>query len=289
MVKSSLPEKIVLGCIYALLSLLAAIVVYPFLHVLAVSFSDRGEALRAGFHFYPRAFSLEPYRNLFAYPYVWIGYGNTVFRMAAGTLVSLLVTVFAAYPLSRPDFPIKRALTLLLLFTMIFDGGIVPHYLLLKELHLLNTRWAYVLPHAANAFHVLVMIAFFKSISADLTEAAKIDGARDLRILFRIVIPLSVPVLVTVGLWSLVFHINAFMDNLLYVTDKQKFVLQLIIREILIDNKLDDFSNMTASEPPAPESLKMSSVIVSVLPVVVLYPFMLRFFEKGTLVGSVKG
>ncbi|WP_199620912.1 carbohydrate ABC transporter permease [Paenibacillus alkalitolerans] len=285
----SFREKTVDCIIYILLALLAFIVVYPFIHVVSISLSDRGEALRTGFHFYPQSFSLEAYRDLFAYPFVWTGYGNTLFRMAAGTALTLLVTVFAAYPLSRPEFPCKRLFVLLVLFTMIFDGGIVPNYLLMKELHLLNSLWVYVLPHAANAFMVLVMISFFRSIPGSLVEAARIDGARDLRILFRIVLPLSVPVLITVGLWSLVFHVNAFMDNLLYVTDKSLFVLQQIIREILIENKLDEFTTSTNPNPPAPESLKMASVVVSVLPVLILYPFLLRYFEKGTMIGSVKG
>lgn len=167
--------------------------------------------------------------------------------------------------------------------------GIVPNYLLIKELHLLNSRWVYVLPSAANAFQVLVMLSFFRSIPDALIEAARIDGARDIRILFRIVLPLSIPSLVTIGLWSLVHHINAFMDNLLYVTDQSKFVLQQVIRQILIENKLDPFTTATNLVPPAPESLKMASVIVCSLPVLIIYPFLLKYFEKGTMIGSVKG
>lgn len=276
------------GIIYFVLSVMALIVVYPFIHVLAVSFSGRGEALRSGFHFFPLDFEWGAYRELLDYPFIWSGYANTLFRMVVGTALTLLVTVCAAYPLSRPDLPMKRVLVLMLLFTMIFDGGIVPHYLLMKELHLLNSRLVYVLPSAANAFQVLVMISFFRSIPGALVEAAKIDGARDLRILFRIMLPLSIPSLVTIGLWSMVFHINAFMDNLLYVTDQSKYVLQQIVRQILIENKLDPFTTATNIVPPAPESLKMAAVIVCSLPVLVMYPFLLQYFEKGTMIGSVK-
>ncbi|GGD47607.1 carbohydrate ABC transporter permease [Paenibacillus nasutitermitis] len=289
MTSKSWQDKLAVGLIYSLLALLAVIVVYPFIHVLSVSLSDRGEALRTGFHWFPRHPTFEAYRQLLDYPFIWIGYGNTLFRMAVGTAFTLLVTVCAAYPLSRAEFPMKRALVMLLLFTMIFDGGIVPNYLLLKELHLLNTRWVYVLPPAANAFEVLVMISFFRSIPNALIEAARIDGARDLRILRRIVLPLSMPALVTIGLWSLVYHVNAFMDNLLYVTDQSKFVLQQIVRQILIENQLDPFTTAINQIPPAPESLKMAMVVVSALPVLVLYPFLLRYFEKGTMIGSVKG
>lgn len=289
MVTSKWQNRIAPILIYTSLTLLALVVVYPFIHVIAVSFSGRGEALRSGFHFYPRDFEWQSYKELLDYPFIWTGYGNTLFRMAMGTLMTLLVTVCAAYPLSRPDFPMKRALVLLLLFTMIFDGGIVPNYLLMKELHLLNSLWVYVLPTAASAFQVLVMLSFFRSIPDALIEAAKIDGARELRILFRIVLPLSMPVIITVGLWSLVHHINAFMDNLLYVTDQTKFVLQQVVRQILIENKLDPFTTATTLTPPAPESLKMASVIVCSLPVLVLYPFLLKYFEKGTMIGSVKG
>ncbi|MGO4539264.1 carbohydrate ABC transporter permease [Paenibacillus sp. 2TAB19] len=282
-------DRIAPAMIYVVLTMLALVVVYPFIHVIAVSFSGRGEALRSGFHFFPRDFEWTAYRELLDYPFIWSGYANTLFRMGVGTALTLLVTVCAAYPLSRPDFPMKRALVLLLLFTMIFDGGIVPNYLLIKELHLLNSLWVYVLPTAANAFQVLVMLSFFRSIPDALIEAARIDGARDMKILFRIVLPLSIPSLVTIGLWSLVHHINAFMDNLLYVTDQSKYVLQQVIRQILIENKLDPFTTATNLVPPAPESLKMASVIVCSLPVLVIYPFLLKYFEKGTMIGSVKG
>lgn len=282
-------DRLSVSLIYIVLGVLAIIVVYPFIHVLSVSLSGRGEALRSGFHWIPRDMTLTPYKELLTYPFIWKGYSNTLFRMVVGTALTLIVTVCAAYPLSRNEMPWKRILVLLLLFTMIFDGGIVPNYLLIKELHLLNTRWVYVLPHAANAFQVLVMISFFRSIPDALIEAARIDGARDLRILIRIILPLSVPVLVTIGLWSLVYHINAFMDNLLYVTDQSKFVLQQIVRQILIENRLDPFTTAVNEVPPAPESLKMAAVIVSALPVLVMYPFLLRYFEKGTMIGSVKG
>ncbi|RKN75845.1 carbohydrate ABC transporter permease [Paenibacillus ginsengarvi] len=285
----SWPDKLAVSLIYIVLGLLAIVVVYPFIHVLSVSFSGRGEALRSGFHWIPRQPTLAAYKEVITYPFIWTGYANTLFRMVVGTALTLLVTVCAAYPLSRKDFPWKRVLVLLLLFTMIFDGGIVPNYLLMKDLHLLNTRWVYVLPHAANAFQVLVMISFFRSIPDALIEAARIDGARDLRILTRILLPLSMPALVTIGLWSLVYHINAFSDNLLYVTDQTKFVLQQIVRQILIENRLDPFTSAVNEIPPAPESLKMAAVIVSVLPVLVVYPFLLRYFEKGTMIGSVKG
>ncbi len=282
-------DRLSVGFIYIVLGVLALIVVYPFIHVLSVSLSGRGEALRSGFHWIPRDLTLTPYKEMLTYPFIWKGYSNTLFRMVVGTAITLIVTVCAAYPLSRNEMPWKRVLVMLLLFTMIFDGGIVPHYLLMKELHLLNTRWVYVLPNAANAFQVLVMISFFRSIPDALIEAARIDGARDLRILTRIILPLSVPVLVTIGLWSLVYHINAFMDNLLYVTDQSKFVLQQIVRQILIENRLDPFTTAVNEIPPAPESLKMAAVIVSALPVLVIYPFLLRYFEKGTMIGSVKG
>ncbi|GLX66722.1 carbohydrate ABC transporter permease [Paenibacillus glycanilyticus] len=282
-------DRIAPGIIYFVLAALAVIVVYPFIHVISVSFSGRGEALRSGFHFFPRDAEWTAYKELLQYPFIWTGYSNTIFRMVVGTFLTLIVTVCAAYPLSRPDFPAKRMLTLLLLFTMIFDGGIVPHYLLMKDLHLLNSLWVYVLPTAANAFQVLVMLSFFRSLPDALIEAARIDGARDIRILFTIVLPLSIPPLVTIGLWSMVHHINAFMDNLLYVTDQSKFVLQQVVRQILIENKVDPFTTATNLTPPAPESLKMASVIVCTLPVLVVYPFLLKYFEKGTMIGSVKG
>lgn len=283
-------EKLVDAFLYTIIGIVLLMVMYPFVHVLSVSFSDRGEALRYGFHFYPRSFSLEAYEQVFRSRNIGIGYRNTLFRMIAGTAASLAVTVLAAYPLSRPYFPYKRAFTLLILFTMLFDGGIIPTYLLLRDLGLINTRGVYIVLHMASAFHVLVMMSFFRTIPKELEESARIDGAGELRTLMRIMLPLTVPVLVTLALWNLVMHMNQFSDNLLYVTDRAKFVLQYVLQEILIQDRQDSFASLTmTAEPPAPESLKMASIMVAITPLLVIYPFLLKYFEKGTMVGSVKG
>ena len=285
-----LSEKLFDALLYALLACIVFIVVYPFIHVLSVSFSDRAEAIRAGFHFFPRSVSLDAYAQVLQASNIWIGYGNTAYRMAFGTALTMIVTVLAAYPLSKAYFPWRRGITMLILFTMIFEGGMIPTYLLFKELGLLNTRGAYVFPYAANPFYVLVMMSFFRSIPKELEESARIDGASETKTLLRIVLPLTIPVLVTLCLWALVFHLNYFTDNLLYVTDRSKFVLQQVLREILIEDRQDSFSMVEmAEEPPASESLKMAAIVVSILPMAAVYPFLLKYFEKGLMVGSVKG
>ncbi|MBD2847091.1 carbohydrate ABC transporter permease [Paenibacillus sp. IB182496] len=290
MITKSRGEKFFDVLLYVVLACSVVMIFYPFLHVLSISFSDRGEALRAGFHFYPRSVSLEAYAQILDATSLWRAYGNTLFRMVLGTAAALTVTILAAYPLSKSYFPLKRMFLLLILFTMLFEGGIIPTYLLLKELDILNTRGVYIVLHMANAFHVLVMITFFRSIPRELEEAARIDGASELKTLYRVILPLTIPVVATIGLWNLVAHLNMFMDNLLYVTDRSKFVLQQILQEILIEDRQDSFADIALSEePPTPESLKMASIIVSITPMLLLYPFMLRYFEKGVMVGSVKG
>lgn len=278
-------------CAYIVLALVAFTAIYPFIHALSISFSDRGEALRSGWHFYPRRISLDAYRKVFSSPLIWVGYSNTIFRTVVGTALSLLFTAFAAYPLSKRYFPGRNAFLYIILFTMLFDGGMVPTYLLIKDLKLLNSRWVYILPGVANAFNTIVMLNFFRSIPDSLEESACIDGASELRVLFSIVLPLSIPVMATIGLWVAVGHWNAFMDNLLYVTDRNKVVLQEVLREILIEERQDSFvamlKNMEA--PPPAESVKMASIVVSIVPVLIAYPFLQKYFVKGIMIGSIKG
>lgn len=291
MVKHSGNEKIFDVFLYLVLGFIAFTTIYPFLHTLSISLSDRGEALRVGWHFYPRKMDLEAYRRVIFSQQIWTGYANTVFRTVAGTFLSILFTIFAAYPLTKKYLPFRNFFMTMIFFTMLFGGGMIPTFLLIKEIGLYNNRWVYILPGIANAFNTIVMMNFLRNIPASLEESARIEGATDIKVLFRIVIPLSTPVIATMALWNSVGHWNSFMDNLLYVTEKSKFVLQEVLRQILIKNRTDSFSTLvkTIENPPAGESMKMATVMVSIIPILIAYPFLQRYFEKGVMIGSLKG
>ncbi|HHY83522.1 MAG TPA: carbohydrate ABC transporter permease [Clostridiales bacterium] len=291
MLKYSKSEKVFEIFLYIILGIIAFTTIYPFIHSFSISLSDRGEALRTGWHFYPKKVDLESYRRVLSSSQIWIGYANTIFRTVVGTFLSILFTIFAAYPLSKKYLPFRSFFISMIFFTMLFGGGMIPTFILIKDIGLYNNRWVYILPGIANAYNTFVMINFLKNIPASLEESARIDGAADIKVLFKIVIPLSTPVIATMALWNGVGHWNSFMDNLLYVTEKDKFVLQEVLRQILIQDRTDSFAALlkTVEKPPAGESLKMATVMVSIIPVIIAYPFLQRYFEKGVLLGSIKG
>ncbi len=265
---------------------------YPFLYVLSLSLSPQAEASRAGFHLYPKAVTLIAYRMVFSNPDILTGYLNTLWRTVVGTALTVLLCCICAYPLSRRDLPHRSLFTFLLVFTMLFSGGLVPMYLLAKDLHLLNGRWVYVLPGAVSAFNVIVIKNFFQEIPESLAESAAIDGAGDWRILFQLYLPLSKPVLATVALWTAVAHWNAWFDGLIYITQDEKQVLQIFLRRIVVESNTmllerglvnPDVTQFT------PETLKAATIIVTVVPILLLYPFLQKYFVKGILLGGVKG
>ncbi|MEI6809182.1 MAG: carbohydrate ABC transporter permease [bacterium] len=303
-----------------LLAILAVLTVYPFLYTLSISMSTAQEAARDGLHLVPgnpatlgqaladlvhlqftdayndliaygKGISLEAYRMVLVNREIIVGYGNTLFRTIVGTILSLLATAMAAYPLSRRNMPFRKRAIFLIMFTMLFSGGLVPSYLLIKSLGLINSIWVYVIPGLISAFNILIMKNFFQSIPESLYESAVMDGANDFSILFRIYLPLSKPVLATIGLWTAVAHWNSWFDGLLYITDNDKQVLQVTLRRIVIENSTEmvekgilnpNFMNFT------PETIKAATVIVAILPILLIYPFAQKYFVKGTMLGSVK-
>lgn len=303
-----------------LLLILAVLTVYPFLYTLSISMSTAQEAARDGLHLVPgnpaslgqalsdlahlrfadayndliaygNGISLEAYRMVLVNREILLGYCNTLFRTIVGTILSLLATAMAAYPLSRRNMPFRKRMVFLVMFTMLFSGGLVPSYLLIKSLGLINSIWVYVIPGLVSAFNILIMKNFFQSIPESLYESAVVDGANDFSILFRIYLPLSKPVLATIGLWTAVAHWNSWFDGLLYITDNDKQILQVTLRRIVIENSTEmvekgilnpNFMNFT------PETIKTATVIVAILPILLIYPFAQKYFVKGTMMGSVK-
>ena len=225
-------------------------------------------------------------------PNILTGYLNTLFRTIVGTFLTVLTTCMFAYPLSKKDLPHRSLITFLVLFTMLFGGGLVPTYLLIRDLRLIDSLWVYVLPGLTSAFNIIIVRNFFQSIPESLRESASIDGASDVRILFQIYMPLSKPVLATVSLWTAVAHWNAWFDALLYINSESKQVLQMFLRRIVIENSTQLIEKGLVNPEVTqftPETIKAATVIVTILPILLVYPFVQRYFVKGIMLGSVKG
>jgi putative aldouronate transport system permease protein len=266
------------------------ITLYPFIHILSVSFSSNAEAIRVGLHFWPKEWDFKAYADVLSAELTWIGYQNTLFRTIVGTVLSILFTAVTAYPLAKKYFPLRNVWVMLIIFTMIFSGGLVPNYLLIRELGLLNSLWALILPVLISPFNLMIMKNFFETIPESLEESARMDGASEWLILWKIVFPLSMPVIATIALWSAVGHWNAFFDAILYINDKSKYVLQIIMRKLILEHQMvNEFEGANPALRKAQETIEAATIVVSTLPILIFYPFLQKHFVKGVLLGSVKG
>ena len=277
-----------------LLFLVLLVILYPLWFVVIASVSDPAKVVAGDVLLWPAGVSLEAYRMVFRDSMIMTGYRNTLYYTLLGTAINLVMTVLAAYPLSRRDWVGRGFFMAVVMFTMFFSGGTIPTYLLMNDLGLINTTWALVLPGAVSVYNAIVMRTFFiNSIPLELQEAAQVDGCSNTRLLLRIVLPLSKPILAVMVLFYGVAHWNAFFGALIYITESDRYPLQLVLRSILIQNtasqdmlgEVDTLGNRVMLA----ETIKYALIIVSTLPMMVLYPFLQRFFEKGVMVGSVKG
>ena len=258
--------------------------VYPIWYILMFSLSEFYEV--SNLYLWPQRFSLQTYRTIFREGLVVHGLRNSVIMVSAGTAVSMLLTVLAAYPLSRRGFFGRKKFMAVFIFTMIFSGGIIPTYLVVRSLGMVNTLWALFMPNAISVYNLLIMTRFFANIPDSLYESAYIDGADDLWILLRIVLPLSTAVLAAIGLFYAVFSWNAYMPGLIYITDARKQPLQTMLYSIVKGTSYE----MTAdSLGILPEGIKMATAFVTVAPILIVYPFLQKHFVKGVMLGSVKG
>ncbi|WP_168121358.1 carbohydrate ABC transporter permease [Paenibacillus sp. HB172176] len=285
-------DKIFDAVVYGITILLFIMVGYPLLFVISASFSNPIDVVDGRVWLLPKGFTLEPYKLVFENEKIWNGYANTIFYAVAGTIINLTMTVLAAYPLSRKDLPGQSYLMFFVTFTMFFSGGLIPTYLLVKDLGINNTVWAMLLPGAIATYNLIVMRSFFQnSIPGELQESAWMDGCNFFRMLWSIILPLSKPILAVMVLFYGVAHWNSYFNALIYLKDRDLYPLQLVLREILILNQ-DDMTGgdigMTERVMMA-ESIKYSVIIVSSAPVLLLYPFIQRYFVKGVMIGSIKG
>ncbi|OHE58434.1 MAG: hypothetical protein A2Z99_08455 [Treponema sp. GWB1_62_6] len=276
---------------YAAISVLAFLTLYPFWDVIRLSFSSASEAGRMGFSMWPREPSTEGYKFVLNNHYIWLGYRNTAVRIVIGMAVQLALTILAAFCLSKREFPDRKFWTLAIVFTMFFRGGLIPDYLLVRSLHIDNTILALVLPRAVDTFAMLIMRNYFMTIPKSLEESVRIDGAGEWILLTKIILPLSKPIIMTVALWGIVWHWNAWFDCLIYIRDADKYVLQAILRKIIIDAapQFNESSGGTLSFiETSQEVVKCASIVVATFPILVIYPFMQKYFIHGMVVGAIK-
>jgi putative aldouronate transport system permease protein len=277
--------------IVLVLGFLAVATLYPFLYELTVSLSTPAAVQQGGLQFFPLHPILTAYQDVLSQSGILPAYANTILRTVGATTLSVVLTAMIAYPLAQPDFPHRRAINFLFLFSMLFSGGFIPLFLLVKNLGLLDSRWSLVLPAAVTAMNVIIMRNFFQAIPRELIESAKIDGAGEFRTLLRIILPVSRPVLAVITLWVALSNWNAWFDALIYISSPDKQVLQVFIRNTVVTQQSPLLTGVmsNAQQTPAAESLAAAAVMVSTLPILALYPFLQKHFTRGLLLGSVKG
>ena len=287
-------ERIAGIFIYIILSFITLLVLYPLFFVLIASISAPETVMRGEVWLWPKELSFVGYERLFANSELVRGFLNTLLYTTTGTALNVLMTIAAAYPLSRVDFKGRHVFTLIIVFTMFFSGGMIPNYLLVKELGMLDTIWAIIIPSAVSVWNIIIMRTFFQSsIPKEMQEAAFIDGASNMRVLLRIVLPLSGPILAVMVLFYAVGHWNSYFSALIYLSDRANYPMQLFLREILVQGQMQEMVDISddslARSLMDAEAIKYAAVIVTNLPMLLLYPFLQKYFVKGVMIGAIKG
>ena len=298
-VKTSLGDKVFDTFNILFMIGLVVVVLYPILNIIAVSFSDALNVGRGKITIFPKGFTTEAYDHILKDSTVWIGYRNSIFYSISATLISLLLTSMFAYPLAIQGFALKKFLTVFLAVTMFFSGGLIPTFLLVRNLGWINNPLAIIIPGAVGAYTVFIFRTFFQHIPTELIESAKMDGANDFRVLFRIVLPLSKALLATFGLFGIVGMWNNWFSALIYLTDTRLHPLQLILREYLYVVSVQQLqaragmgggaSNPALIQRLTPRSVQTAMVVVTMFPIMMTYPFFQKYFVKGVMIGAIKG
>ncbi|MCS7460075.1 carbohydrate ABC transporter permease [Paenibacillus doosanensis] len=291
--RESLGERIWQFGLNIVMLLLSIVTLYPFWHVLMYSLSDPKLAMGGGLFLWMKGFSLSSYEMLLHSKGIFQAYGNSIFRLVIGTAINIVFTAMLAYPLSVQRFVGRNAITLLIFFTMLFSGGMIPNYLIVKELGMINSLWSLIIPGAISAWNLIIMKNYFQSLPPELEESANIDGAAPMRILFSIILPVSAPVIAAIALFYGVAHWNSYFDAILYINSDSKQVLQVFLRTMLMSSSLqqvqgtENFASTIGLVTE--ESVKMATVVASVIPMLVVYPFLQKYYVKGVMIGSIKG
>ncbi len=284
-------ERMFDAMVWFTLGTICIIIIIPLVYVVSISVTPFEVWAENGMQLFinPSDVTFDAYERLMSSPRLPRAFLVTFYITAMGTFINLVMTTVMAYPLSKQRFLIRNPITLLVLFTMMFGGGLIPTYLIVRDLGMINTFWALMIPNAISQFNLLVMIAFFRTLPQELEDAARIDGGGDLLVFFRIALPLSKPALATIGLFYAVGHWNAFFNALIYIQDADKQPLQIVLRQILQSVRGTEFIEATAASAASSGSVQMAAVILASIPILLVYPFLQRYFTKGVLLGSVKG
>lgn len=277
-----------------LMCIVIGIMIFPMIHVISVSLSSGAETLKGGVFLYPRELSFKAYATVLKDPTIVTSYINTILYAVTHTILVLFLTALTSYPLAMPGFRLKKFVTIFLTITMFIGGGMIPTYLLMKSLHLINTRWVMIIPFCVGAYNVILFRTFFQGIPLELRESALMDGANEFRILFSLYFPLSKPIFATIGLFTIVGKWNEWFSALIYLNEESKYPLQMILRKILFSavslESMDPASAaMVRNMEVTGQNIKMAAIIVTILPILCIYPFIQKHFVKGVFVGTIKG
>ncbi len=281
--------------IYIVLAMVVLATAFPFWNAVVLSFNEGRDAQTGGIYFWPRAFTLDNYKEVFADGSVWTAYLVTIARAVLGVVTTLIVTSMFSYALSKPNLKFRKFYMILVLISMYFNGGIIPTYLVIRDLQLLDTFWVYVVMWMFNQFYALVFISFFKGIPVALTESAKLDGASEFRIYRSIILPLSKPVIAAVTLFVAVNHWNAWQDNMLYVRDESLTTLSFLFVKMIrsqaaLESVASEIGDVSMSlNNVSTTTLSLATMVVATIPILCVYPFVQRYFTSGIMIGSVKG
>lgn len=286
-------DKIFYFFVYTFINLLTLSVLYPLIYILASSFSSPSAVLAGKVFIWPVEFTLMGYERVFSNPNVWLGYRNTIFYTIVGTSINIFFTLTCAYPLARKGLPYRSFITRIFVFTMLFSGGMIPTYLLVRSLKMINTAWALLIPGAMAAYQMIVTRTFISStIPDEMLEAAQIDGCNDFAYFFRFILPLSKPVISVIAMQYAVQHWNSYMNAFIYLNEKRLYPLQVFLREVLVLSKVsidtildEDMQTVIGLS----EVIKYSLIVASTVPILMVYPFIQKYFVKGIMIGSVKG
>ena len=289
----SLQDKALLLTGYILLGLFVVAIIIPMIYIVVASFMDPITLQNKGITFDFSKCTITAYQRVFSNAQIWVGFGNAVLYSVTFTVVSVFITLLAAYPMSRADFKGRSFFNVIFVITMFFGGGLIPTYLLIKSLGMIDTIWAIIIPGAFSVWNMIIARTYYQGIPTELREAADVDGANEMTFYFMILLPVCMPIIAVLSLWSFVGMWNSYFDAMIYLDSASKKPLQVVLRAILIQNKPESgmISDMqsTAARAQLAELLKYATIIVSSLPLLVMYPFFQKYFDAGIMVGSVKG
>lgn len=272
-----------------LMACIAIATIYPIVYIIAISFSDSGYILQNKVFLWPRGFNIEAYKEILSSARIPRAYLNTIIYTGLGTIINLLMTALAAYPLSRPEFFGRKFFMVMIILTMFLSGGMIPTYMIVQKLGMIDTIWAIVIPNAIWTIELLILKSFFENIPDSMRESALIDGASEWRILFNIVLPLSKPALASIGLFYFMGHWNSYFIPMIYLNDPNLHPLQVVLRNMLMNTELQNANSAIERNLLTPEALKNATIFITMIPVLIIYPFAQKYFAKGVMLGSEKG